>query len=54
MILSYIWFPKNLEENVTEKKIERKIKNNFKFNKLFFDITLNSFYLFFSIIAKLN
>ena len=36
-----------------EKKIEKK-KKKFKFNKLFLYISLNSFYLFFSIIIRLN
>ena len=33
---------------------EKKIKNRFEFNKLFLYVFLNSFYLFFSIITRLN
>ena len=55
--LSYIWFSENLRENTKEKKMKEKVKkieNTFKFNKLFLYISLNLFYLFLSIITRLN
>ena len=58
MSKDYIWFLKNLRENKKERKQKgkkiRDKKNKFKFNKLFLYISSNSFYLFFSIIVRLN
>ena len=41
-------------KKIEKKKKVKENKNKFKFNKLFLYISLNSFYLFFSIIIRLN
>ena len=49
-------FEEKYKRNKIERKSKRKIKNKFKFkfNILFLYISSNSFYLFLSIIIKLN
>ena len=45
---------KNIEMKSKRKKKQRKIKDALKINKLFLYISLNSFYFFLFIIAKLK
>ena len=52
--LGHVWFPKNLRENVKKRKKIKENENWFKFNKLFLYVSSNLFYLFFSIIERLN